>query len=203
MDEDQPLIVPAALLFDMDGTLTQPLLDFPRIKAELGIGTRPILEALAEMGQQERQEAERVLHRHEEHAAEQSTLSPGCLELLTWLAERNITTALITRNSRQSVMTVVERHRLPIQTLVTREDALPKPDPAPLLLACRKLRVAERAVWMVGDGQYDIEAGRAAKIRTVWVSRGRNRDFSAEPWRQVRDLIELRLMLAGALDPRN
>ena len=43
------LILPRAVLFDMDGTLTEPMLDFPRIKAEMGIGDRPILEALAEM----------------------------------------------------------------------------------------------------------------------------------------------------------
>lgn len=40
---------PRVILFDMDGTLTEPLLDFPRIKADMGIGNRPILEALAEM----------------------------------------------------------------------------------------------------------------------------------------------------------
>jgi hypothetical protein len=41
--------LPRALLLDMDGTITEPMLDFPRIKAEMGIGQRPILEALAEL----------------------------------------------------------------------------------------------------------------------------------------------------------
>src|SRR5258706_313311 len=48
------IILPKALLFDMDGTLTRPMLDFPRIKAEMGIGSKPILEALAEMRGAER-----------------------------------------------------------------------------------------------------------------------------------------------------
>ena len=39
-----PIRLPRAMLFDMDGTLTRPLLDFPRIKAEMGIGERPILD---------------------------------------------------------------------------------------------------------------------------------------------------------------
>ena len=43
------MTVPRAVLFDMDGTLTEPMLDFPRSKAEMGIGQRPILEALAEV----------------------------------------------------------------------------------------------------------------------------------------------------------
>jgi FMN phosphatase YigB (HAD superfamily) len=80
--------------------------------------------------------------------------------------------------------------------LVSREDAVPKPDPAPLRLACQRLGIAEAEAWMVGDGQYDVEAGNAAGIRTVWVSLGRVRNFDAHPWREVRDLHELRQMLA-------
>ena len=82
------MILPAAVLFDMDGTLTEPMLDFPRIKAEMGIGDRPILEALAGMNPRERSIAETVLHRHEEEAARGSTLNPGCRELLEWLDAR-------------------------------------------------------------------------------------------------------------------
>ena len=39
--------LPRALLFDMDGTLTEPVIDFAALKAEMGIGRRPILEAMA------------------------------------------------------------------------------------------------------------------------------------------------------------
>jgi HAD superfamily hydrolase (TIGR01549 family) len=171
--------LPRAILFDMDGTLTVPMLDFPRIKADMGIGERPILEALAEMTHARRKIAEAILHRHEEHAAANSTLNPGCEELLEWLANREIKTALITRNSRASTQTVIERHALKIDILITREDAPHKPDPAPLLLACDKLAVQRNQVWMVGDGQYDIEAGIAAGIRTIWISHGRQREYGA------------------------
>ena len=41
---------PRALLFDMDGTLTEPMLDFARIKSEMGIGDQAILEAMANDG---------------------------------------------------------------------------------------------------------------------------------------------------------
>ena len=188
---DAPLIPPAAVLFDMDGTLTEPLLDFPRIKADMGIGNRPILEALADMDPARRQSVEAILQRHEEQAAARSTLNPGCHELLDLLARRNILTAIITRNSRSSTRTVIERHRLKIEVIVTRDDAPPKPSPKPLQLACARLRVQESHAWMVGDGQYDMEAGAAANIRTVWLSHGRQRAFDAIPWRQVRDLWEL------------
>ena len=195
------LILPHAILFDMDGTLTRPLLDFPRIKAEMGIGTRPILEALAELSPEQRAAAQTILERHEEHASAQSTLNPGCVELLDWLAQQRIKTALVTRNSRRSVRTVLERHGLRIDVLITRDDALPKPDPAPLRLACARLEVSESHAWMVGDGIYDIEAGVAAGIPTVWISHGRDRLFAAAPWRQVVDLPALLAMLQDARPP--
>lgn len=190
--------LPRAILFDMDGTLTEPMLDFPKIKAEMGIGDRPILEALAALTGRERDLAEAVLLRHEEQAAENSTLNPGCRELLAWLHDRRILTALITRNSRLSMETVLRRHNLCLDVLVTREEPPYKPDPHPLKLACQKLNVAITDAWMVGDGWYDVQAGLAAGIRTVWLSHGKQRPFEHQPWRESRDLIELLNMLQKA-----
>lgn len=195
------LILPRAILFDMDGTLTEPLLDFPRIKSDMGIGDRPILEALAEMDSRRRETAQRILDRHENEAAQRSTLNRGCRELLDWLSTNNMKTALITRNSPQSTRTVLERHRLEIQVLITRDDAPPKPDPAPLELACLRLTTPPEDVWMVGDGIFDIEAGVAAGIKTVWISHGRQRQFAAQPWREVVDLPALLSMLQSASLP--
>src|SRR4051812_30711015 len=77
---------PRAILFDMDGTLTRPYLDFPRMKQEMGIPLeRPILEALAEMEPVERRRAESILYRHEEIAAAGSALNEGCDELMGML----------------------------------------------------------------------------------------------------------------------
>jgi HAD superfamily hydrolase (TIGR01549 family) len=178
------------VLFDMDGTVTEPMLDFPAIKAEMGIGNRPILEALAELEATARQAAEAVLLRYEEHAAKNSRLNQGARELLDWLRGRQIATALITRNSRLSVQTVLARHGLSFDVLVTREDGPFKPDPRPLLLACHKLSVLPHEAWMIGDGQYDVEAGAAAKIPTLWLSHGRRRPFDAIAWREAVDLPE-------------
>ncbi|MGH7214077.1 MAG: HAD family hydrolase [Tepidisphaeraceae bacterium] len=198
MTPPTPLSRPRGLLLDMDGTLTEPMLDFSRIKREMGIGDRPILEALAAMSPAERCAAQTVLHRHEERAAEHSTLNPGCRELLAWLDANGIASALITRNSLTSVQTVLRRHGLTIDILITRDDGRYKPDPQPLRLACERLRLRPSEVWMVGDGQYDVEAGRAAGVRTMWVSHGRARPFEAEPWGVARDLAELLTLLRNA-----
>jgi phosphoglycolate phosphatase-like HAD superfamily hydrolase len=149
------------------------------------------LEALADLEPARRTEAIQVLHRHEEHAAATCSLNPGCTDLLDWTVRRQIPLALITRNSRRSVEMVLGRHGLKIQVLITRDDGMFKPDPRPLVVACERLGVAASDAWMVGDGRYDVEAGLAAGIRTVWLSHGRPRDFPAEPWRTVSDLHEL------------
>jgi HAD superfamily hydrolase (TIGR01509 family) len=195
-----PPMLPKAILFDMDGTLTEPYLDFDLIKREMGIErSQPILEALAAMPPDRRIVAERILHGHEERAADASTLNPGCVELLSWVREHQIETALVTRNSRRSVRTVFDLHGLHFDVCVTREDGKFKPDPAPLLLACERLRVEPRASWMVGDGYHDVNAGAAAGIRTIWLSHGRQRTFANEPWRTVRDLFELTDLLRKCL----
>ena len=41
--------MPRAILFDMDGTLTQPIIDFAAIKHDIGLGNGPILEAIVRM----------------------------------------------------------------------------------------------------------------------------------------------------------
>lgn len=179
----------------MDGTLTEPTLDFSRIKREMGLGDVPILEALAEMSADERRAAETILHRYEDEAARLSTLNPGCHDVLSLLDAKGIRTALITRNSRASVKTVLAAHGLKINVLITREDAAPKPHPEPLLQACRRLEVRPHAAWMVGDGEFDIRAASNAGIRSVWVRHRRQRHFPETPWREVADLWELHNLL--------
>jgi HAD superfamily hydrolase (TIGR01549 family) len=191
--------LPRAVLFDMDGTLTEPLLDFARIRREMGIGDRPILETLARLDPEQRCIAEAVLLRHEDHAADTSTLNPGCRQVLRWLDEQEVKIALVTRNSRRSLDRVMKRHILPFDVMVTRDDCAYKPNPEPLLLACRRLEVSPADAWMVGDGSHDVQAGIAAKIRTVWISHGRARDFPEVSWRVARDLIELNEMLRACV----
>jgi HAD superfamily hydrolase (TIGR01509 family) len=185
-------ILPEAILFDMDGTLTEERIDWVGLRRELGVGAdEPILEALHRMSASDRTRAELVLHEFEHQAASRSTLNLGCTELLTWLDTRGIGRALITRNTRKSVQTVFDLHGLHFDVAITREDGKFKPDPAPLYLACERLGVTPQRAWMVGDWKYDIEAGNAGGIPTVWLSFDRERAFEAVPSRVVRDLCEL------------
>ena len=105
------LPIPRALLFDMDGTLTRPLLDFDAIRAEIGV-SGPILEAIRDFDPARRAAADAVIDRHELDAAERSTLNDGCEPLLDLIAAHGLPTALITRNSCRCMNLVLARHGL-------------------------------------------------------------------------------------------
>jgi phosphoglycolate phosphatase-like HAD superfamily hydrolase len=179
----------------MDGTITEPMLDFAAIKAEMGIDS-PILEAMAKMESERRRVCEVILQRHELAAAHGSVLNVGCGDLFDWVRSEGFGTALVTRNSLLNVRIVLAKHGLRFDTLVCREDTPPKPHPRPIHLACERLGVMPGDAWMIGDGRYDVEAGNAAGVRTVWISHGRERPFEAEPWRVARDLVEVRSLIA-------
>src|SRR5437016_3463277 len=96
----------------MDGTLTQELLDFDAIRAEIGLGAGGILEQIAHMNTVDRARAEEILHRHEMTAADACELQPRAMETLAELKRRGITTALLTRNSGACAERILGRHGL-------------------------------------------------------------------------------------------
>ena len=199
MDSLPNEILPVACLFDMDGTLTVPHLDFDRIKREMGIGNGPILESLEALTGDQKIAAAAVLHRHERESAESSELMEGCQPLLRWIDDQKIPRALITRNSRLSVNTVMQKHKLFFEVIISREDCRHKPQPDPLFLACNKMAVDVKNAWMIGDGSHDVKAGNAAGARTVWISHRQPRDFPDEPWQVVDDLLQLTGWLKACL----
>lgn len=185
-------MLPKALLFDMDGTITRPMLDFDAIRRDIGIERgQPILEAMAKMDSDELQAAQAILDRHEREAAEASTLNEGWERLACFIRDRGLSTALITRNSRQSMTTVCQLHGLCFDMLIAREDAPPKPDPRALFMACERLQVTVDAAWMIGDGGYDVQAGLAAGMKTVWLSNRSDKDLQVAPWQTVATLGDL------------
>jgi len=160
------------VVFDMDGTITRPHLDFRRIRAEIGI-PEPLLENMMALPPgPERERAFAILERHEDDAAEKSELNGDARGILELLRARGVRTALVTRNSRRSALRVLEKHALAFDLVVTREDAPVKPRPEPLWLICERLGVPPAEALMVGDYKYDVISGRAAGLRTALLLQG-------------------------------
>ncbi len=169
-----------AVVFDMDGTLTRPVLDFPRIRTEIGIA-EPLLEnMLALPPGPARERAFEILERFEEAAAEGSELNDDVREVLGFLAGRGVPAALVTRNSRASVRRVLEKHELRFEVVVAREDGPVKPSPEPLWLICERLSVPPPQALMVGDFKFDVLAGRNAGMATALLTNGRTPSYLAE-----------------------
>ncbi|MFO0974299.1 MAG: HAD family hydrolase [Phycisphaerae bacterium] len=183
---------PALLIFDLDGTLTVPMLDFDAIRAEIGLPPGPILESVSRMTGAARQRAEAILERHESRAAAESALQPNAAAVLARLRTARIPVALMTRNTPTSVAAFQARHGLTFDHVRTRADGVVKPDPRPVLDICACFGVAPQASCVVGDFRFDVECGRAAGATTVLLlPPGPTPDWAALATHVIRDLAEL------------
>lgn len=188
-----------AVIFDLDGTLTLPFLDFDAIRREIGVPVHPrtpLLEALDRMAPEARAAAEAILHRHEDLAARSSELQDGAAEVIAAIRRHGIPVALLTRNSRSSVKTVLARHGLAVDCICTREDGPVKPAPDSVLAICDRFHVSPKSAWVVGDYLFDLQAGNAAGAITVlMIGDSPVPEFATQAHHVIRRLSELLALL--------
>ncbi len=151
-----------AVIFDLDGTLVDSHYDWPAIRAELGIDGRSLIDALNGLDSPQRKAKWRRMAEIERQATAQATLKPGVTELLAFLRERRLPTALVTNNSRHNAASLLGRFDLAFDLVMTRDDGLWKPSGAPVAEAARRLGVPPQRCLTVGDSRYDVAAGREA-----------------------------------------
>lgn len=171
-----------AVIFDMDGTLIEPLLDFRAIRAELDIpADEGILEALTHRPTEERQWAHTRLMEHEVSAARQAKLLPGAEDIVSVVRSAGLKTALLTRNTREAANLVLANHPvLQFDLVVCREDGPAKPDAQAVLNICETLGITPARTLCVGDFHYDILAANAAGATSVLLTTLRDRPDFAE-----------------------
>ena len=182
----------AAVIFDLDGTITQPYLDFDQIRAEIGIIKGPILEEMLKMTPPQRRRADVILLRHELEAAQNSRLNPGAAEILTLLRHQKRLIGLVTRNSHYSVQRICRKHNVTFDCVVTREDGPVKPDPFSVHRACEILNVSPDQALVVGDYIFDlISAHRAGALCVLLNNQDNYADFQHEADYIISGLNEL------------
>lgn len=188
------------IIFDMDGTLTVPALDFDRMRAEIGITKGSLLEELETMAPAQKARAEEILHRHEADAAATSILQPGAKEVVDAIRKFGFPVALMTRNTRVSVKAFQDRHGLSFDLIRTREDGVCKPSPQPVHEICGTLGGKPADAWVIGDFHYDILCGNAAGATTVlmWSEPGPMPEWSGEANHVIRKLGEMLSLLGMA-----
>jgi len=188
-----------AVIFDLDGTITQPFFDFDAIRQEMGLGrdSGPVLESMKKMSPERRKEAERILHFHESRAVTESRLNTGAKETLQALCKAGIHIGILTRNRRSNALAVAEKHNLKFDAIVDREDGPVKPDAFGVLEICRQFGVKPQETLVVGDYLYDMLCAKAAGAVSVLLANSNqagqfaeHADFTIETIDQILQIIE-------------
>jgi len=181
------------VIFDLDGTLVNSIADitnalnyaiepygFEQLTIErttslVGEGVTRLIEKL--VGQKAADLKDVVLKRfleyYSEHLTDFTVPYPGVRETLEMLV--NYRKAVISNKREDLSKRLLETLELSgYFDIIWGSDSVTekKPSPAPVLEMLKKLSCGPDEAVMVGDSNYDIEAGRAAGVSTVAVSYG-------------------------------
>ncbi|KAB8041372.1 HAD family hydrolase [Janthinobacterium aquaticum] len=185
-----PLPAPRAILFDLDGTLADtapdlaaainllrtraglPATAYDILRPTASAGARGLIGASYGIGPGESgYEAlkDGFLNNYEAAMAVESTLFDGVPAMLQGLSDLGLAWGIVTNKAARFTDKLVGQIGLGAAGCVISGDTMahPKPHPAPLLEAARRLNLAPEDCWYVGDDLRDIQAGRAAHMRTV------------------------------------
>jgi len=182
-------MTPAAVLFDLDGTLVDTAADFYQVVNSLraDIGKPPLSDnaireqvsnggvALATITYEISREypdiqayRQKVLDRYETAVGAHAELFDGFTDVLAFLAEENIPWGIVTNKPRKYTELLLERMPLPCDYVVCPEDVVNnKPAPDSLLLCAEQMKVAADKCWYIGDHIRDIQAAKAADMLII------------------------------------
>jgi phosphoglycolate phosphatase len=189
------MAAPRAVLFDLDGTLADTAPDLAAavnwLRTERGLDPTPysLLRPTASAGARgmigaafglapgdEGYEELRLawFDRYQSAMAVHSTLFGGVIELLDGIRAAGMEWGIVTNKPARFTDPLVPQIGLAHAGCVVSGDTtgFAKPHPAPLLEGARRLGIAPEQCWYVGDDQRDVEAGRAAGMKTVACSWG-------------------------------
>ncbi|KAI5398102.1 hypothetical protein KIW84_063776 [Lathyrus oleraceus] len=175
------------VVFDMDGTLTVPVIDFVsmhkavlgddeyhRIKASNPAGI-DILKLIDHWPSHQQRRAYDTIARFEQDALDKLQIMPGAAELCNVIDSKKMRRGLITRNMKPAVDLFHQRFGITFSPALSREFRPYKPDPAPLLHICSLWDVQPNEVIMVGDSLKDdvVCGGRAGAYSCLLDQTGR------------------------------
>ncbi len=188
-----------AVIFDLDGTITQPYFDFDAIREEMGLDkdSGPILEIMETMSAEQRRRVDEILHYHEQMAVTRSRLNRGAEKTLELLRAGGIKVGILTRNRRSNAIAVADKHGLKFDVIVGREDGPAKPDAYGVIQICKQFGVRCEETLMVGDYLFDLQCANAAgAVSVLLVNTEKSAefveyaDFTIEKIEQILAIIE-------------
>jgi len=188
-----------AVIFDLDGTITQPYFDFDLIREEIGLprDSGPVLESMQKMPTRQREKAEKILHIHEQRAVVESKLNVGAKETLEALRAFGVHIGVLTRNKRENALAIAKKHNLKFDAVIGRNDGPAKPDAFGVLKLCQQFGVEPQQTLLVGDYLFDLLCAKAAGAVAVLLTNheksvefAEHADFSIEKIHQIIQIIK-------------
>lgn len=199
------LPIPKAILFDLDGTLadTAPDLagavnqlrisrgllptDYELLRPVASAGARGLIGVAFGVTPQDTNYIElrdEFLQNYEAAIAVNSRLFDGIAELLLGLQEKRIVWGIVTNKIAHLTDQLVPKIGLDHAACVISGDttAHPKPHPAPLFEAAKRINVSAEHCWYVGDDLRDIQAGQAAGMTTIAAAWGYCGEVAPATW---------------------
>jgi phosphoglycolate phosphatase len=162
------------LVFDLDGTLVHLDVDWDAVRARLDLGDGKVGEAIQRWALAGDEERLALVTECELAAVDGRTVATDVAATLERLATR-YALAVCTRNSRLVAERVLAATALAGRlTIVGREDVRRlKPDPEGLHLLLARHGVTPAHAALVGDTFHDVQAARAAGMRSIVVRNDR------------------------------
>jgi len=187
-----------AVIFDLDGTITQPYFNFDAIREEIGLArdSGPLLESMEKMDPQLRQKAEKILFIYEQKAVIESKLNSGAEQTLSAIRAAGIHIGILTRNKRGNAYAIAQKHKLKFDAVIGREDGPVKPDAFGVIELCRQFGVKPQETLLVGDYLFDLLCAKAAGAVAVLLANhsqagdfAKHADFSIENIAGILEII--------------
>lgn len=198
-----PLVVDKikAVIFDLDNTLVSSDMNFQVLRQQLGCPqSEDLLDFVEKLEHPHHKEhAHNVIFDHEISDAEQSAPMTGCHELLAFLNQKAMKTAIVTRNCLIATQRKLEHNQIEVERVITRECYPPKPDPLSLLVLAKEWRLMPDEVLYVGDYLYDLQAAYNAQMPSCLVHHGNLTEFHSCASLAVKELTDLLIYLESSL----
>jgi HAD superfamily hydrolase (TIGR01509 family) len=194
-----------AVIFDMDGTIIEPLLDLAAFRRDWSIPREVrIMDRIADLGPEAGGPVLEDLLRREVEAATRARLMEGAYEAIDSVRAAGLKTALLTNNHQAAMNTVLSRFPgLRFDLACCRDDgAEMKPSPDGILRTCRALGVEPAATAVVGEYHYDVLAANAAGATSVLLVGPEPPAYAHEAKIIIRSLRELADVLPLSLEGR-
>lgn len=186
-----------SIIFDLDGTLVHSVPDMhyainktlkeynlkiiseETLQSFVGEGMLSLAKKVVDFCGGDKNLYDIIFNSYRKNYSEQpykySSLMPGVMEALNFFYERNIAMGICT-NKRQFVTEdLIEKMNLKkyFSVIIGARDNIPlKPLPDMVLLAMQGFKSTETSFFMVGDTSNDIDAAKAANIKSIAIRGG-------------------------------